>query len=455
MIESVFPAHKAMPPLPANSHRKAQACVPPPTACDVSGRSSSSRPLRKSTRWVAPSSGVVPRGRALAADRQRHVAAERGRRGHCGATSGLVRGDCARGGRGNLGLPSWAAGSWKAARAECAARCLACARCAYISVSTKWADCSWFAECNVESLRTDVEGFRTFRVRPPDAVPPRRPAVDVRPTRRVAVCLTGHPRTFARRHVYESIGEHMLGGLRAHAARVDLFAVIGIGDAPPKSQRGWRFASVADVDADTERALAFLRPRSVTRYGASWLRVHERCETINFFKHQTERVLAQPAAWSRCYDEVLKAERADGVAYDWVVRARPDAWWYRPHPPLCAPDAAGACSIVLHKLPCNSRGYPDQHFALPRAAARILGDMAQQYAQCNGTLVPYMSLEDWLIGNAEAAAVDLRLPPPQRADFPFVLVRNSPTDPSANYFCCGDAREHAECMRGAYNGTST
>ena len=50
---------------------------------------------------------------------------------------------------------------------------------------------------------------------------------------RIAVCLSGHPRTLERAHVHASIASALLSGLRAHA-RVDLFAVLGVRDAPTK-----------------------------------------------------------------------------------------------------------------------------------------------------------------------------------------------------------------------------
>lgn len=54
----------------------------------------------------------------------------------------------------------------QAQRRRCAARCSRCAQCRYVSFSSKWADCSWFHECNYTKLRRDLPagGHVTARV---------------------------------------------------------------------------------------------------------------------------------------------------------------------------------------------------------------------------------------------------------------------------------------------------
>ena len=160
--------------------------------------------------------------------------------GYCAATAEFVLnaaqgGDCASGSKGSWALPPFAKRDFASARAACVTHCNACARCAVVSYSPKWGDCSWFSSCDLSALRRDVEGFRTVRVRVAPA-----PRVHDPPTIkawRVAVCMAGHPRALTRRHVYESIAHNLLGGLRAQGAHVDLFALLKRGDAPGKSQR--------------------------------------------------------------------------------------------------------------------------------------------------------------------------------------------------------------------------
>ena len=290
--------------------------------------------------------------------------------------------------------------------------------------------------------------------------------------------MAGHPRALTRRHVYESIAQNLLGGLRAQGARVDLFALLKRGDAPGKSQRestisirscvlvtigqwpliptrfrsprpavGWNFSPVAEDETDTWRALSFLRPRSVLRLrrrAQSSVLLHRRCRGVK----NPERLTSQPALWATCHRQIQLAEAEDGVGYDWVVRTRPDAWWHAPHPPLCQ-TALGSCTLIMHKLSCAHPGYTDQHFAIPRAAMHVMHDLADQFAACNSSF-PFHSMEHWLIANLEQAAQTHDLPPPQRHSFPFVIVRNSSKEPSARLFCCGQGSEQARCLRGAY-----
>ena len=75
--------------------------------------------------------------------------------GHCGTTQLDKRGDCARGERGNflLAPTAWASSvlpshDLPVAIAECLQACASCARCKYISVSTRHRDCSWYASCD-------------------------------------------------------------------------------------------------------------------------------------------------------------------------------------------------------------------------------------------------------------------------------------------------------------------
>jgi len=54
--------------------------------------------------------------------------------------------------------------------------CEACDRCAVVSFSTRWNECSWFAECDIweGGLHEDVAGFTTHRVKKVPAPVPAR-----------------------------------------------------------------------------------------------------------------------------------------------------------------------------------------------------------------------------------------------------------------------------------------
>lgn len=82
--------------------------------------------------------------------------------GHCGTTAWAPPGECRAGATaGVLGLLPDETTSWLAATRACLARCARCAACHFISVSLRWRDCSFYAACDLTSLHTDVQGFRS------------------------------------------------------------------------------------------------------------------------------------------------------------------------------------------------------------------------------------------------------------------------------------------------------
>ncbi len=90
--------------------------------------------------------------------------------GHCGVTD-YKRMDCEADDAGAWPLSRAQAESWRNATHTCARRCEGCARCRYISVSLKFADCSWYAECNMSRLSKRPPFFRTLPVEPRRDIP--------------------------------------------------------------------------------------------------------------------------------------------------------------------------------------------------------------------------------------------------------------------------------------------
>ena len=466
VLETVFASHKLMPELPLNLHTKTSSCAP--HRGKQSARPCVPAPGDALITW---SERAMPQPLATVADSYNgdfEWAA-----GYCDTTAELVLsstqgGDCLRGSKGNIKLPPSAAVSLRAAKGFCSAYCERCKRCAYASVSAQWSDCSWFSSCSLDALRHDVQHFWSARIRPAPLVESTLPSIGK--AQRVAVCLAGHPRTFARRHVYTSIGEHLVGGLRAHGAKVDLFALLKTGDAPVKEQGKWNFSQVEDNSDATWTALAVLKPRAVLRLHRNHLPPHQRCldgkrGNMGMGSLGLDRSTVQPALYATCFDIVTKAEALDGAQYDWIVRSRPDAWWYAPHPPLCETAPGAKCSVMAHKTDgAGGAGFIDQHFALPRIIAHVLRDLADQYMACNGknTTWDFINIEHWLSANFDAATQAVDLPQPLRVSFPFVLVRKSASEPSAKAFCRMQSRSlHGAsfkarktwvdtCMDGAY-----
>lgn len=78
--------------------------------------------------------------------------------GHCGDTE--YNADCSREGRGawTISRAAYKAG-WAAAARECLRRCAKCAQCRVVSISLKYADCSWYTHCPI--LQQDRATFRS------------------------------------------------------------------------------------------------------------------------------------------------------------------------------------------------------------------------------------------------------------------------------------------------------
>ena len=257
---------------------------------------------------------------------------------------------------------------------------------------------------------------------------------------RVAICLAGGVRTFARPHVHRSIATNLISGLDAH---VDVFAILRLADVSPKGSLEEREHSRVDASrADLKKALAALGTalRSVVLDNSSssvyGVKHNPKCELRGFMGKSYEhgmRSVAQPASWARCLDHIEEAERGNGgVQYDWVIRSRPDAYWFAPHPPACAlPTDA----IMAHV-------WNDLHFVLPRQAATlVLRGMLSQYTSCDGRFI-HETPERWLhaamssatTSDCAAAAARGRTKRGQLV-FPFSLVRRNAHEPDAWMGC--------------------
>ena len=82
--------------------------------------------------------------------------------GYCDRTEADSHVDCELDDKGNFPLRWQAFTTWESAFSSCRSACLACKRCNYISVSLRWADCSWFHSCSSwPHLHDEVNGFRS------------------------------------------------------------------------------------------------------------------------------------------------------------------------------------------------------------------------------------------------------------------------------------------------------
>ena len=82
------------------------------------------------------------------------------RPGVCAPTTGP--GDCERGNMGSFkdtGLDQ--VRSWQQLAMRCLRLCEGCAQCRHVSASLAFKDCSWFNDCSLDALSSDVPGFKS------------------------------------------------------------------------------------------------------------------------------------------------------------------------------------------------------------------------------------------------------------------------------------------------------
>ena len=261
---------------------------------------------------------------------------------------------------------------------------------------------------------------------------------------RVAICLSGTPRTFTRPHVFHSFTEKFLGGLGD--AMVDVFAVMQLEDAPSKEQRQYVSSTQVNVIADDiSRAISPLSPSAIVLESQedSNALVNKRCNVTKGFMSMSDsnlvRSIAQPANWESCWREITRAEANSIAQYDWVIRSRFDVWWFAAHPPLAIFDRD---RVTIHKFK------EDWHTVMPRAHAEaVMRGMIASYRSCDGAWGRPGYMEGWLLWQVKRYTGHR----PVEVDFPNVVVRQTAAEPTARKFCRGrTAIDEEACIRGAY-----
>ena len=101
---------------------------------------------------------VPPRGVHMSGVRLASEWLARTSSGHCGVTEEGAEGVCDFGDSGSFGSQLGVAlhsGNWSMAAAACLRRCARCSRCRHVSLSLRYADCSWYASCSSGLTRFD------------------------------------------------------------------------------------------------------------------------------------------------------------------------------------------------------------------------------------------------------------------------------------------------------------
>eukprot|EP00966_Prymnesium_polylepis_P284570 6574578-Prymnesium_polylepis.1 len=84
--------------------------------------------------------------------------------GYCDKTDDAFgSGDCSGGEKGLWYIQS-AAHNWRDAASACLKLCRLCARCRYVSMSLRFAECDWFHSCATGRLLVEPEGFQSIQM---------------------------------------------------------------------------------------------------------------------------------------------------------------------------------------------------------------------------------------------------------------------------------------------------
>ena len=115
-----------------------------------SSRSSRGSPMDRATAWLSRSA-----------------------EGYCAVTTGP--GDCSHDVKGSWTLhPHEVGDGWLGAVRACLKRCAGCERCNSVSLSVRYADCSWFhSECSASNLHVEPSSFRSAPARANSTWPTR------------------------------------------------------------------------------------------------------------------------------------------------------------------------------------------------------------------------------------------------------------------------------------------
>jgi len=183
----------------------------------------------------------------------------------------------------------------------------------------------------------------------------------------VAICFSGHFRSFSASELLrESIKNNLVDALNVNAefgCGSDVFAYLSQSEASNESETLAKFMSTFkpirfEVAPPDERSNASILPPRPTEQQISrkstWKYAENPSGVIELARSQYKKIM-------RCYNLVLEHEGQRG-RYAWVVRARFDAGWYRPLPPL----STFRNDRVLVKNNLYHSGVQDQFFLAPR-----------------------------------------------------------------------------------------
>jgi hypothetical protein len=146
---------------------------------------------------------------------------------------------------------------------------------------------------------------------------------------RVAVCITGHVRSFYQPSVHKSIARNLIEPLRKEAGVLDVFFHVGLADEPRN-----KTVRALSKPGETIAAMNLFNPVSVTYFKHTRRNVtgQANChpgqvQLANIYPYSLLRA-------SQCMDQIVLHENRINKQYDWIVKTRPDVALGDPITPL-------------------------------------------------------------------------------------------------------------------------
>ena len=218
-----------------------------------------------------------------------------------------------------------------------------------------------------------------------------------RPPPKVAVCIVGGARTFAREQAWRSLKRHLIesyGGRGLSGSTPDVFFHLKLVDDDPKSQKEWRFDPLHQAAADVCGAACAFHPEAVallangSHEGPSHPAAIARgCFRSGFFSHRehTMRAVSQWSGFAACHASLAAREARASDRYDVVLLTRPDTVWYAGVPPHCALplwSAEGRPVTITHRGPSHWNSTLEWLLLMPRAHAESVLTTAVVFDTC-------------------------------------------------------------------------
>lgn len=206
---------------------------------------------------------------------------------------------------------------------------------------------------------------------------------------RAAFIIAGHARTFILKDVRHSL---LVNAIRAFEARAFTFFLISGDDHG--SNKGHR-PVVSDETAVREAASEF-RP-TVFRYDSGERELPQLPATCVLNGTKSGDYWRSGQSWwvqwwqtwdrlRRAFNMVVEYEEAHGFAFEWVVRIRPDAWFFDTGPAHCELTPSAGIVTPAGVAACVSPCMNDHLAWVPRAfAAHYFFDATAELQRCNGT----------------------------------------------------------------------